>query len=64
MTDQYRKVVRVERDRQPGYPAADAAFFECGHMYRYAAGLGPTVGSTRYCFACTHRMTQEPKVKG
>lgn len=50
-------VTRIERDVRPGYPAADATFLECGHMYRFAAGLGPPVGAKRYCYACSQTVT-------
>lgn len=63
MTGQFRKVVRIE-PRAHGGVVYHATFFECGHMYRFAAGLGPPVGTKRYCFACSHGGRQEPKVKG
>lgn len=63
MTDQYRTVTRIERDRTPGYPAADATFFECGHMYRFAVGFGPPIGAKRYCHACSERLQPDGGTK-
>lgn len=64
MTDQYRKVVRIERDSSPIRGRTyDATFFECGHMYRYAVDSGPPVGESRYCPACTNAARIAEKLK-
>lgn len=49
----FRRVTRIEPDTGPR-GAYDSTFFECGHMYRFAPGLGPPVGAQRRCYACEH----------